>query len=960
METIEYKDSLKKSLPPGARVEIRDEEWIVRQCEYDNQIKSYVLKVEGVSGIVRGMNATYLSILDKVKEVNPVDVELEVDDSTQYNRSKLFTDLWLRKHIPSGPELVVGHKGVFNEENFQLIPTFHALDSKKHFRPRILLADAVGMGKTIQVGVLLSELIYRGRGQRILVVCLKSMMLQLQKELWSRFNIPLEALDSDKIQRTYAKIPSNMNPFNYYDRAIVSMDTLKSPKMMKYIDSSHWDVIVIDECHNVAKRGKTSSDRSRLARKLSSASDALILTSATPHDGTKESYASLLELLDPVLVVDPSKITKKDLDESQVVFRRFGKDVGLEKKIPKRNPVSVWAANDPIQDSVLTKLKDRVFSSFDKNKAKSKDIFLKTTLAKLSFSSTEAVMSTIEERLKKIEGDKNAIKDKEFLQEILAELKKLPLAKSPKYLSLVKILKEKEKKKERVVIFTEYRKTQDELVKLLAKEFGLKVSSEHFDDKAEVVSFHAGVPENKQTDIIESFASEKSKIKILVTTDIASEGVNLHFYCNNLIHFDVPWSFITLEQRNGRIHRYGQTKESNIYYLVYETKNKAIERFNEKWVVEKLLARANNVRDDLGDEALALGVFDPEKETELISVAVQDQVEKADDDIFASLMTDTDPMYGSVVPEDENKTVPKTQIPKVLSTEKFLAAACKELKFERTDEAGVHTVRNIDDSLKYAKASHKELLKELEIDDSDELKFSAKKEVIQAAIDSARKKAGEWPDTEFLWENNPYVSGLYRMIESRFQKNALPVVVWNSEKCHFKDYGFIVYGSIFSKRGRPIKSQVFFCTLDKGKVVFEDIKQGLDKIGFGDKQSPNSTDEKLKTKVLKSQKDLKEKLSLIIKQTDEKLVKEAWQESIVLGPILQEKKKKIEVWYSDKKDYLEGRFKAPQQKARLLQEQESIKKVRDKYIDYLKASLEVEDQNPYVRVVGMFLNSEVV
>lgn len=958
MEEIVRKDSLKKSLPPGARVEIRDEQWIVRQCEYDTQIKSYVLKVEGVSGIVRGMNATYLSILDKVKEVNPVDVEFEVDYSAQYNRSKLFTDLWLRKHIPSGPELVVGHKGVFTEENFQLVPTFHALDSKKHFRPRILLADAVGMGKTIQVGVLLSELIYRGRGQRILVVCLKSMMLQLQKELWSRFNIPLEALDSDKIQRTYAKIPSNMNPFNYYDRAIVSMDTLKSPKMMKYIDSSHWDVIVIDECHNVAKRGKTSSDRSRLARKLSSASDALILTSATPHDGTKESYASLLELLDPVLVVDPSKITKQDLDESQIVFRRFGKDVGLDKKIPKRNPISVWAANDPIQDAVLTKLKDRVFSSFEKNKSKSKDVFFKTTLAKLSFSSSEAAMSTIQERLKKIEDDKNAINDKEFLQDILADLKKLPLAKSPKYLSLVKILNEK--KKDRVVIFTEYRKTQDELVSLLSKEFDLKISKDYFDEKAEIVSFHAGVPENKQTDIIESFATEKSKIKILITTDIASEGVNLHYFCNNLIHFDVPWSFITLEQRNGRIHRYGQKEISNIYYLVYETKNKAIERFNEKWVVEKLLARANNVRDDLGDEALALGVFDPDKESELISTAVQDQVEKDDDDIFASLMADTDPMYGSVLPQDENTIVPKSQIPKVLSTEKFVTAACKELQFERTDEAGIHTIRNIDDSLKYAKSSHKELVKELNIEKSDELKFSAKKEVIQAAIDSARKKAGEWPEAEFLWENNPYVSGLYRMIESRFEKNALPVIVWNGEKCHFKDYGFIVYGSIFSKRGRPIKSQVFFCTLDKDQVIFEDIKIGLDKIGFGDKQSPNSTDEKLKTKILKSQKDYKEKLSLIINQTDEKLVKEAWQESIVLEPILQDKKKKIEVWYADKKTYLENHLKAPQQKAKLLQELESIKKVRDKYIDYLKASLEVEDQNPYVRVVGMFVNSEVV
>lgn len=212
LETIQYKDSIKRPLPTGVRIEARDEEWVVKSCEFDHQLKSYVIKADGVTGVVRGMSATFLSILDKIKEVNPVEVELEVDDSAQYVRSKLYLDLWLRKHLPSEDGLFIGNKGAFNEEKFQLEPAYYALKRDKHIRPRVLLADAVGMGKTIQVGVLLSELIYRGRGQRILVVCLKSMLSQLQKELWSRFSIPLKAIDSDKLQRTYTKIPSNMNP----------------------------------------------------------------------------------------------------------------------------------------------------------------------------------------------------------------------------------------------------------------------------------------------------------------------------------------------------------------------------------------------------------------------------------------------------------------------------------------------------------------------------------------------------------------------------------------------------------------------------------------------------------------------------------------------------------------------------------------------------------------------------
>ncbi len=954
-ESISYIDSLKRSLPPGVRIEARDEEWIVKSCEYDQQVKSYVVKADGVTGVVRGMSATFLSILDKIKEVNPLDVELEVDESTQYIRSKLYLDLWLRKHLPAEDGLFIGHQGAFNEEKFQLEPAYHALRTDKHIRPRVLLADTVGMGKTIQVGVLLSELIYCGRGQRILVVCLKSMLGQLQKEFWSRFTIPLKAIDSDKLQRTYTKIPSNMNPFNYYDKVIVSMDTLKSTKWMKFLDTSYWDVIVIDECHNVARRGKSASDRSRLARKLASASDALILTSATPHDGTRESYASLLELIDPTLVIDPEKITKGDLDNSQVVFRRFGKDVELKEKIPPRKEKPIWITNDVDSDKILLELKDKIFQSLDKNKLRSKDVFLKTTLGKLFFSSPEAALSTINERLKKISDDPGAISDKNFLEELKKKVSKLSMKKTGKYKHLLECLK-KEVKKDRVVIFTEYRKTQDALVEALSEDLDLAKTTDHFDKKAQIVSFHAGVPEDKQNEIIESFSAQDSKIKILVTTDIASEGVNLHFFCHNLIHFDVPWSFIILEQRNGRIHRYGQKNEAHIYYLVYETKEAALAKFNEKRVVEKLLERAQNVKDQLGDAALALCVFDEEREKEVITQEFQKEDEEVD--IFAQLLQDSDPMYGTVAPSVPD--LPLITPARVFSIDKFFHSSCKELKIEtETDNDTEKLILNTD-SKKYLARAINQLEKELDIDEMTEVLLSIKIEKVQKSILKARETSGEWPKVHLLWENNPLIAGFHKQLESKYTKNSLPVICWNKEKCFFDEYGYIIYASIFSKKGRPIKSEVLFCHQDGKELKYLPVGEALSELGYGDSKSPNSKGDAEKNKIKKSEKVIKTNLKSVIEAVTKKMKRDAWKERVKLDPLLKEKKTNIEVWHSDKKTFLEEKLKYPQQKAKLLQEVESIRKVREKYLEYLTSLYEIEDQNPYVRVIGLFVNDGAI
>ena len=213
----------------------------------------------------------------------------------------------LRTTVPNDGGIHVGHEAAMDLVPYQLDPARQALARP---RQRILIADAVGLGKTLEAGILVSELIARGRARRILVLAVKSMLTQFQKEFWNRFTIPLTRLDSIGIQRVRSRIPTNHNPFYYYDKAIISIDTLKQDAEYRtYLEQAYWDVIVIDEAHNVADRG-TGSLRSRLARLLARRSDTLIMLSATPHDGRARSFASLVNMLDATAITDPDAYTE--------------------------------------------------------------------------------------------------------------------------------------------------------------------------------------------------------------------------------------------------------------------------------------------------------------------------------------------------------------------------------------------------------------------------------------------------------------------------------------------------------------------------------------------------------------------------------------------------------------------------------------------------------------------------
>ena len=230
----------------------------------------------------------------------------------------------LRATVPSDESIHVGHQATMDLVPYQLDPARHALARP---RQRILIADAVGLGKTLEAGILVSELIARGRARRILVLAVKSMLNQFQKGFWNRFTIPLTRVDSIGIQRVRSRIPTNHNPFYYYDKTIISIDTLKQDAEYRtYLEQAYWDVIVIDEAHNVADRG-TGSLRSRLARRLARRSDTLIMLSATPHDGRARSFASLVNMLDATAITDPEDYTAEDFRDKGLVVRRFKKDI---------------------------------------------------------------------------------------------------------------------------------------------------------------------------------------------------------------------------------------------------------------------------------------------------------------------------------------------------------------------------------------------------------------------------------------------------------------------------------------------------------------------------------------------------------------------------------------------------------------------------------------------------------
>ena len=606
--------------PPGTRIVVRDAEWVVRRVDPLPDGGSQ-LACTGVSELVREREAVFLTRLEsEIKVLDPATTTLVPDTSPQFRRSLLYMESLLRRAVPNDQRIRVARRAAMDEVPYQLDPALQAL---RQPRQRILIADDVGLGKTIEAGILVSELVARGRGQRILVVAVKSMLTQFQKEFWNRFTIPLARLDSVGIQRVRRRIPSNHNPFHYYDKSIISIDTLKQDREYRtYVENAWWDIIVIDEAHNVAERGSRSL-RSQLAKRLAKRSDTLIMLSATPHDGKARSFASLMNMLDPTAIGDPDHFTQEDFQHKGLVIRRFKMDVREQVKESFRDrtifPESFALSHvEETANEALLAVRVRGQASGGKRQ------LFSVTLEKALFSSPAACLETVAGRRSQLERvlvderepeRRNIIRrELEGLEALAEALDAIQPADFSKYQALLRAIRDGEpfrwnaqSRRDRLVIFSERIATLRWLQERLIADLPLRPN--------QVALLHGGLSDTDQQEIVEAFGNETTPLRLLLASDVASEGINLHHQCHRLIHFDIPWSLMVFAQRNGRVDRYGQRRDPQIVYLLAESANPTIR--GDARVLEVLIEKDEQAHRNIGDPSVFMNQYDVEAEEKM-------------------------------------------------------------------------------------------------------------------------------------------------------------------------------------------------------------------------------------------------------------------------------------------------------------------------------------------------------
>ncbi len=645
-EVVERDEGTSAGYPPGAQVLVRDELWLVRKITKTSR-DGWMVEVTGVSPFVRGIEAMFFDRLDDIRVLDPRRTELVADDSPNHRRARLYLEAVFRKTpLPQTERgLALADGFLMDHQVHQLRPAELAL-SMQNPQPRILIADVVGLGKTLEIGILLAELIRRGRGERILVVTPQHVLEQFQRELWTRFAIPLVRLDSTGIQRMQREIPAGRNPFAYFKRAIISIDTLKSDTYAPHLERTDWDAVVIDESHNLVNRGTKNN---RLAQLLARRTDALILASATPHNGRAVSFAELIRMLDEAAIADSTKYDVDTLGHLYIRRTKTSPEVrdslrGAWADRGPSQPIHVVATDD--ERAVLGELGSRWIPGDGGGPSVSTSQLVPYRLLKSFLSSHRALLATIETRLRTLKDSKSSEPAaRQAERDALLTMRELAGRirddEAAKFRALVDELREMgvgPGSDVRVVVFSESIPTLTWLAEFVPEALGFSRGPSPDERRpwlgyggvAQVMHGDSTVDE-EQNSIVERFGLRDDPVRLLFTGDIASEGVNLHQQCHRLIHYDLPWSLIRIEQRNGRIDRYGQEHEPQFRALILtcdlpwrtDEETGRPRTLDDRLVGEKLLVREAEAHKIEGSAEAVTGLYRAQEEEERL---VQDLI----------------------------------------------------------------------------------------------------------------------------------------------------------------------------------------------------------------------------------------------------------------------------------------------------------------------------------------------
>ena len=519
--------------------------------------------------------------------------------------------------------------------NFDIDPLPHQIHLVHHIQrsgqPNWLIADDVGLGKTIETGMLIHARRQTGQANRILLITPAGLTRQWQEELHNKFK-----LSEFKIYGHDFHIHEERH-WRMFPHVIASIDVLKQEEHLESIlNADAWDMVIVDEAHRLSRQQyglkQESSQRFDLVSTLRSYDKikSLILLSATPHQGKQDKFQALLELLNPEKREDILQLSDHPELLRDMVYRNCKADVTDADGNFIFHGKSTLSINVPINqaardfDSALQVYLRQGYAAGTMKGHKGNAIgFVMTTYRKLAASSVAAIELALHRRLTKLmktyqselldSTDLQLNKEDERFQGEAEELSGLEIAADEFFSGEITLLNElidkagalkehdekihqfknavlqtilKENSEEKVVIFTEYRATQSYLMECLIEQFG--------DQKVALI--HGAMNHDERRDAIDRF--EQSG-QFLISTEAGGEGINLQQHCHVMINYDLPWNPMRLVQRIGRLYRYGQKKKVVVCNI--SSKETA-----DEYIIDLMYRRITAVVEDLaivqGDE----------------------------------------------------------------------------------------------------------------------------------------------------------------------------------------------------------------------------------------------------------------------------------------------------------------------------------------------------------------------
>jgi superfamily II DNA or RNA helicase len=545
-----------------------------------------------------------------------------------------------------------------NVEAYQLEPLRRALRSA---RTNLLLADDVGLGKTIEAGLVVQELLLRHRAHSIVIVCPPSLSLKWRDEMREKFGLEFEIVNSELMARVLRTHGPNANPFRLFPRVIVSMAWLPSLRAQRLLRQVYaevrdagsarryaFDALIVDEAHHVAPatpaaatgfRGyAVDSQRTVATRELAKRCEHRLFLSATPHNGYSESFTALMEMIDGRRFKRGAILDERALRD--IAVRRLKADLADVKGFRTRElkTLTFTPSKDEIGKFALL---DRILTESAQRNGRGKSGGIVAMLFKKRFlSSPWSFAQTLRHYTESGGGSGLETDDEDqYYQEVLGsgqsdeeegdtqhpEFTALRHSKGSDPLvaatnndieSLIDWGLEYQNQpdarltaltefldatcrpggtwsNERVVVFTEYAETLDWIVRVLGQH--------GYREGKELAVIQGSTPAEEREDIRAKFTAPPGRqpVRVLVATDSAGEGIDLQAYCHRLVNFDMPFNPSRLEQRIGRIDRYGQEQTPEIYQLPPAESGSAYAR-ELKFLLDVLQAKIRNVATDLG------------------------------------------------------------------------------------------------------------------------------------------------------------------------------------------------------------------------------------------------------------------------------------------------------------------------------------------------------------------------